>query len=202
MGRLKQQLLPKPNELQWNWSNPLVFFTEACLVILTGDAAVGGHHHRMGTWVLDNVLPVDRVCVTQELVLVHVHASAQDLCGQKRGNTDDVKVAPLGLFLFSFLRMVSHWTAHSASCLHHLHMIVLVWAPLFLFHMRSILFGWSEDKHLMMIGVKRTAGTEPCHIAVIPTSDLFPVCCCCRPPPPLPVPSAGNINYALFPSQQ
>lgn len=86
----------------------LVFFTEVCLVILTGDAAVGGHHHRMGTWILDNVLPVDCVCVTQELVLVHIHAPAQDLCGQKRGNTDDVKVAPLGLFLFSFWQIVSH----------------------------------------------------------------------------------------------
>lgn len=88
--------------------NPLVFFTEACLVILTGDAAVGGHHHRMGPWVLDNVLPVDCVCVTQELVLVHIHASAQYLCGQKRGNTDDVKVAQLGLFLHSFLQTISH----------------------------------------------------------------------------------------------
>lgn len=90
---------------------------------------------------------------------------------------------------------------NSASCQHHLHTIVLVWAPLFSFHTRSILFGWSADKHPMMIGVERTAGTEPCHIAVIATSDLFPVCCCCRRPP-LPAPSADNINYASFPSQQ
>lgn len=50
---------------------------------LTGAAAVGGHHHRVDSRVLDDVLPVDGVSVTQELVLVDVHASAQDLCGER-----------------------------------------------------------------------------------------------------------------------
>lgn len=50
---------------------------------LTGAAAVGRHHHRVDPLVLDNVLPVDGVSVTQELVLVDVHTSAQDLCGER-----------------------------------------------------------------------------------------------------------------------
>lgn len=55
---------------------------------LTGAAAVGGHHHRVDPLVLDNVLPVDGVSVTQELVLVDVHASAQDLCGERERSED------------------------------------------------------------------------------------------------------------------
>lgn len=59
-------------------------FLEGCVrTALTGAAAVGGHHHRVDPLVLDNVLPVDGVSVTQELVLVDVHASAQDLCGER-----------------------------------------------------------------------------------------------------------------------
>lgn len=49
---------------------------------LTGAAAVRGHHHCVDSRVLDDVLPVDGVSVTQEFVLVNVHASTQDLCGQ------------------------------------------------------------------------------------------------------------------------
>lgn len=59
-------------------------FLEGCVrTALTGAAAVGGHHHCVDPLVLDNVLPVDGVSVTQELVLVDVHASAQDLCGER-----------------------------------------------------------------------------------------------------------------------
>lgn len=59
-------------------------FLEGCMrTALTGAAAVGRHHHRVDPLVLDNVLPVDGVSVTQELVLVDVHASAQDLCGER-----------------------------------------------------------------------------------------------------------------------
>lgn len=50
---------------------------------LTGTAAVRGHYHRVDPRVLDDVLPVDGVSVTQELVLVNVHASTQDLCGER-----------------------------------------------------------------------------------------------------------------------
>lgn len=52
--------------------------------LLTCDAAVGGHHHRMDPRVFDNVLPVDCVRMTQKLVLVNINASTQDLCGEQR----------------------------------------------------------------------------------------------------------------------
>lgn len=51
--------------------------------LLTCDAAVGGHHHLMVSWVFNNVLPVDCVSMAQELVLVNIHASTQDLCGRR-----------------------------------------------------------------------------------------------------------------------
>lgn len=65
----------------------LVFHTWADWVILTCDTAVGGHHQRMDPWVFDNVLPMDCVCMTQELVLVNIHTSTQDLCDKKRKHT-------------------------------------------------------------------------------------------------------------------
>lgn len=72
---------------------------------LTGTAAVCGHHHRVGPGVLDNVLPVDGVSVTQELVLVNVHATAQDLCGERdrrRGLKMDLTVVKRCFMLASF----------------------------------------------------------------------------------------------------
>lgn len=71
------QVIPKtPCELV---SNLLVLQAQACWVILTCNTAVCGHHHWMDSWVFDNVLPMDCVCMTQELVLVNVHTSTQDL---------------------------------------------------------------------------------------------------------------------------
>lgn len=59
-----------------------------CIYVLTCDTAVGGHHHGVAR-VLHDVLPVDGVGVAEELVLVHVHPSAEDLWwdekGKKRG---------------------------------------------------------------------------------------------------------------------
>lgn len=34
----------------------------------------------------DNVLPMDGVCVAQEVVAVNIHTSIQDLCRDKRGD--------------------------------------------------------------------------------------------------------------------
>lgn len=34
----------------------------------------------------DNVLPMDGVCVAQEVVAVDIHTSIQDLCRDKRGD--------------------------------------------------------------------------------------------------------------------
>lgn len=40
----------------------------------------------MDPGVFDNVLPMDGVCVAQEVVAVDIHSSIQDLCGDKRGD--------------------------------------------------------------------------------------------------------------------
>ncbi len=39
---------------------------------------VGGQDQKFRTRVLDDVLPVDGVSVTQELILIHIHTSIQD----------------------------------------------------------------------------------------------------------------------------
>lgn len=43
--------------------------------LLTCDTAVGGHHHRLDPWVLDDILPMDCVRMAQELVLVNINTS-------------------------------------------------------------------------------------------------------------------------------
>lgn len=59
----------------------------------------------MDPWVFDDVLPVDCVCVTQELVLVDVHASTQDLCGEEQEHTVNTHGQPtfLGVRVCLFL---------------------------------------------------------------------------------------------------
>lgn len=54
---------------------------------LTSSTAIGGHHQELWARVLDNVLPVDGVSMTQELVLVNIHSPIQDLCEEKRENS-------------------------------------------------------------------------------------------------------------------
>lgn len=46
--------------------------------ILTRTAAIGRHNQVISPGVLHNVLPVDGISMTQELVLVHVHPSIQN----------------------------------------------------------------------------------------------------------------------------
>ena len=41
-------------------------------------------YHRVVSGVLHYVLPVDRIGMAQELVLVHIHTSAKDFCGRKK----------------------------------------------------------------------------------------------------------------------
>lgn len=38
----------------------------------------------MDPGVFDNVLPMDGVCMAQELVAVNIHTSIQDLCGDEK----------------------------------------------------------------------------------------------------------------------
>lgn len=47
-------------------------------------AVVGRHHQQLGVGVLDDVPPVDGVCVAQELVLVDINSPVQDLCMEKK----------------------------------------------------------------------------------------------------------------------
>lgn len=44
-------------------------------MVLTCVAAVGWHHQVIRTSVLHDILPVDGVCVAEQLILVYVHAS-------------------------------------------------------------------------------------------------------------------------------
>lgn len=43
----------------------------------------------MDPGVFDNVLPVDGVCVAQELVAVNIHTAIQDLCGDETEEVED-----------------------------------------------------------------------------------------------------------------
>lgn len=43
----------------------------------------------MDPGVFDNVLPVDGVCVAQELVAVNIHTTIQDLCGDETEEIED-----------------------------------------------------------------------------------------------------------------
>lgn len=82
-----------------------IFLSSSALRLLTCDAAVGGHHHGVDPRVFDDVLPVDCVCMTQELVLVDVHASTQDLCREERQHMVNAHTQPtfLGIRVFLFL---------------------------------------------------------------------------------------------------
>jgi len=55
--------------------------------LLTCDTAVGRHHYRMETWILDNILPMDCVCMAEELVLVNIHTSTKNLCRKEQDYT-------------------------------------------------------------------------------------------------------------------
>lgn len=63
-----------------------MYFTLVLFGLLTWGTTVGGHHHSMHPRVFYNVLPMDCVRMTQELVLVNIHTSTQDLCGEKRAH--------------------------------------------------------------------------------------------------------------------
>lgn len=47
----------------------------------------------------DNVLPVDGVCVAQEVVAVNIHSSIQDLCRDKRGDGEGRVTVNVCVFL-------------------------------------------------------------------------------------------------------
>lgn len=82
--------------------------------LLTCDTAVAGHKQRVDPWVFDNVLPMDGVGVTQELVVVNVHTSTQDLCGDRR-DTAIIDVWWNRTTTLSVSRMCFIWQSHHLS---------------------------------------------------------------------------------------
>lgn len=166
--------------------------TWADWVIHTCDTAVGGHHQWMDPWVFDNVLPMDCVCMAQELVLVNIHTSTQDLCDKKRKHTIWSICLYLMLYTTDSLHRHSMFKSKSLSYLCK----QWVFSFCFLFSSEKMIWGLT---HLMMIVVERADTTKPCHIAIITTCALFPFCCFSHPS--LHMSRADRINYASLLSE-
>lgn len=67
-------------------------------LLLTRDTAVSRHHYRMVPGILDNVLPVDCVCMAEELVLINIDASVENLCGKKKEDSQLRLLRTLSIF--------------------------------------------------------------------------------------------------------
>lgn len=148
----------------------------------------------MDSWVFDNVLPMDCVCMTKELILVNIYTSTQDLCEEKKKDTWALFYLSLSFFSQVICPDIAR-SSQTYSSTRYVRCFIN-----FVSHEdKSRVRGWGEqlilrDTHLIMPVVERPARTKLCHIAVITTCDLFLFCCFCHPS--LPVPWAERINYA------
>lgn len=113
----------------------------------------------MDPGVFDNVLPVDGVCVAQEVVAVNIHTSIQDLCRDKRGDGE----GRVSVNVYAFLRASLGWKQTEGI----LSGLILIsdedrWKAGGRGKQATL-----RETHHMMAVVSRVAGTKACHVAVI-----------------------------------